>query len=217
MNKNEVKLLGEHNLQNICAALTVVFEAQGSVDPSRIVHGGIPQGQSSGALAPLNAVGGSTWIDKAKTVLSSFSGLEHRLEFVRALDGVKYYNDSFATTPESAVVALKTFSAPKVVILGGSDKGLSFDPLADEVAKGNVRKAVAIGTTADKIVSLLKEHGFTNTITGLNKMTDIVAAAREASQPGDVVLLSTGCASFGLFKDYKDRGEQFKKAVQAQQ
>jgi UDP-N-acetylmuramoylalanine--D-glutamate ligase len=101
--------------------------------------------------------------------------------------------------------------------LGGSDKGLSFDPLADEVAKGNVRKAVAIGTTADKIVSLLKEHGFTNTITGLNKMTDIVAAAREASQPGDVVLLSTGCASFGLFKDYKDRGEQFKKAVQAQQ
>ena len=182
INKKEVKLLGEHNLQNICAALTAVFEAVGSVD-------------------------------KAAAVLSSFSGLEHRLELVRELESIKYYDDSFATTPEAAVVALKAFDGPKVVILGGSDKGLAFEPLADEVVKSNVRQVIAIGITAEKIADLLKSRGFTNIITGLRTMPEIVAAARKAAQPGNVVLLSTGCASFGLFKDYKERGNQFKAAV----
>ena len=182
INKKEVKLLGEHNLQNICAALTAVFEAVGSVD-------------------------------KAAAVLSSFSGLEHRLELVRELEGIKYYDDSFATTPEAAVVALKAFDGPKVVILGGSDKGLAFEPLADEVVKSNVRQVIAIGITAEKIADLLKSRGFTNIIPGLRTMPEIVAAARKAAQPGNVVLLSTGCASFGLFKDYKERGNQFKAAV----
>ena len=182
INKKEVKLLGEHNLQNICAALTAVFEAVGSVD-------------------------------KAAAVLSSFSGLEHRLELVRELEGIKYYDDSFATTPEAAVVALKAFDGPKVVILGGSDKGLAFEPLADEVVKSNVRQVIAIGITAEKIADLLKSRGFTNIITGLRTMPEIVAAARKAAQPGDVVLLSTGYPSFGLFKYYKERGNQFKAAV----
>ena len=182
INKKEVKLLGEHNLQNICAALTAVFEAVGSVD-------------------------------KAAAVLSSFSGLEHRLELVRELEGIKYYDDSFATTPEAAVVALKAFDGPKVVILGGSDKGLAFEPLADEVVKSNVRQVIAIGITAERIADLLKSRGFTNIIPGLRTMPEIVAAARKAAQPGNVVLLSTGCASFGLFKDYKERGNQFKAAV----
>ena len=182
INKKEVKLLGEHNLQNICAALTAVFEAVGSVD-------------------------------KAAAVLSSFSGLEHRLELVRELEGIKYYDDSFATTPEAAVVALKAFDGPKVVILGGSDKGLAFEPLADEVVKSNVRQVIAIGITAEKIADLLKSRGFTNIIPGLRTMPEIVAATRKAAQPGDVVLLSTGYPSFGLFKDYKERGNQFKAAV----
>lgn len=182
INKKEVKLLGEHNLQNICAALTAVFEAVGSVD-------------------------------KAAAVLSSFSGLEHRLELVRELESIKYYDDSFATTPEAAVVALKAFDGPKVVILGGSDKGLAFEPLADEVVKSNVRQVIAIGITAEKIADLLKSRGFTNIIPGLRTMPEIVAAARKAAQPGDVVLLSTGYPSFGLFKDYKERGNQFKAAV----
>ena len=112
-------------------------------------------------------------------------------------------------------VGLKAFAGPKVVILGGSDKGLAFEPLADEVAKGNVRQVIAIGDTAQKITDLLKNGGFTDVAQGLSKMPDIVEAARKAAQPGDVVLLSTGCASFGLFKDYKDRGNQFKRAVQA--
>ncbi|MBI4033704.1 UDP-N-acetylmuramoyl-L-alanine--D-glutamate ligase [Candidatus Saccharibacteria bacterium] len=186
INKTEVKLIGEHNLQNTCAALTAVSET----NPEPV-----------------------EWIDKAKVVLSSFSGLEHRLELVRELQGVKYYDDSFATTPDAAIVALKAFKEPKVVILGGSDKGLPFDSLADEVVKANVRRTIVIGDTAGKISSLLQERGFLAITPGLEKMTDIVEVARKLAQPGDVVLLSTGCASFGLFKDYKDRGNQFKKAV----
>ena len=184
INKTEAKLLGEHNLQNICAAVTAVFEAAGS-------------------------------LDKAKAVLSSFSGLEHRLELVRELQGVKYYDDSFATTPESAIVALRAIKETKVVILGGSDKGLPFGKLADEVAKSNVRHVIVIGATADKITALLKENGITSITSGLEEMSDIVETARKLAQPGDAVLLSTGCASFGLFKDYKDRGNQFKAAVSA--
>lgn len=184
ISRSEVKLLGEHNLQNICAALTAVFEAVGGVD-------------------------------KAKAVLSSFSGLEHRLELVRSLQGVKYYDDSFATTPDAAIVALRAFKEPKVVILGGSDKGLPFEQLADEVAKSNVRHAIVIGSTSEKISALLKGRGFSAITLGLEKMLDIVKVARKLAQPGDVVLLSTGCASFGLFKDYKDRGNQFKQAVLA--
>lgn len=184
ISKTQVKLLGEHNLQNICAAATAVFEAVGS-------------------------------LDKAKAVLSSFNGLEHRLELVRSLQGVKYYDDSFATTPDSAIVALKTFKEPKVVILGGHDKGLDYWSLAKEIASSNVRQAIVIGTLADKLAKMLKEQGFTNITTGLTKMPEIVEAARKQAQPGDVVLLSTGTSSFGLFKDYKDRGNQFKTAVKA--
>lgn len=182
IHKTEIKLLGEHNLQNICAALTAVNEAVGS-------------------------------LDKARVVLHSFGGLEHRLELVRELDGIKYYDDSFGTTPDTAIVALQAFTQPKIVILGGSDKGIPFDSLADAVVSSNVRHAVVIGETATKITELLRQRGFTNISTGLTNMVSIIAATRKVAQPGDVVLLSTGCASFGLFKDYKDRGEQFKKSV----
>jgi UDP-N-acetylmuramoylalanine--D-glutamate ligase len=180
----EVKLLGEHNLQNICAAITAVWEVTQDLDAVR-------------------------------QVLHSFSGLEHRLELVRASEGIKYYDDSFGTTPDTAIVALRSFKEPKVVILGGSDKGIPFDHLADEVVKSNVRQVIAIGKTGPKIAELIRRRGFTNITEGLSRMPEIVAAASQAAQPGDVVLLSTGCASFGLFRDYKDRGDQFKAAVQA--
>ncbi|HEX5394940.1 MAG TPA: UDP-N-acetylmuramoyl-L-alanine--D-glutamate ligase [Candidatus Saccharimonadales bacterium] len=182
IHKSEVKLLGEHNLQNICAASTAVFEALGA-------------------------------LDKAKSVLHSFSGLEHRLELVREFEGVKYYDDSFGTTPETAIVAIKAFKQPKVLILGGSDKGADFNGLSETVAGSGVRQVIAIGQTGPKIANALKVKGFNNITEGGQSMEQIVAAARSASQPGDVVLLSTGCASFGMFKDYKDRGNQFKQAV----
>lgn len=181
---DDIKLLGEHNLQNICAAVTAFWQVGRNVEA----------------------------INK---VLTAFTGLEHRLEFVSVVDGVKYFDDSFGTTPETAIVAMKAFQEPKVLILGGSEKGSDFAELADEVLKNNVKHVVAIGKTGTKITELLKQRGFTAISEGGDTMEEIVAAARKSSQPGDVVLLSTGCASFGLFKDYKDRGNQFKQVVGA--
>ena len=182
---DELKLLGRHNWQNACAAITAVWTAG--------VHD----------------------IEAMRQVLTSFTGLEHRLEFVRELDGVKYYDDSFGTTPETAMVAIEAFSAPKVVILGGSDKGTPFDQLAETVAKQNVRTVVLIGQMGPAIKTALEENDYTEIVQGGSTMQEIVATAREAAQPGDVILLSTSCASFDMFKDYKDRGNQFKTAVRA--
>lgn len=184
INKSEVKLLGGHNLQNICAACTAVFEAIGS-------------------------------LDKAKAVLYSFTGLEHRLELVRTLQGVKYYDDSFATTPDSTIVALKAFKEPKVLIVGGHDKGLNFDPAISEVLSSNVRHIITIGDIGPKIAKALADKGYKNITQGLKTMAEIVDESRRHAQSGDVVLLSCGTSSFGMFKDYKDRGNQFKEAVQA--
>lgn len=184
INKAEVKLLGEHNLQNVCAALTAVYKALGA-------------------------------LDKARAVLSSFSGLEHRLELVREFEGVKYYDDSFGTTPDTAIVALKAVKEPKILILGGHDKGVPFDSLAEEVSHSNVRHVITIGKVGPKITELLKARGFNSVIEGLTDMESIVAAARRNAQNGDAVLLSCATSSFGLFKDYKDRGNQFKSAVLA--
>lgn len=183
---SELRLLGKHNWQNACAAVTAVWQALGGAD-----------------IAPLRAV------------LTTFTGLPHRLEFVREVDGVRYYDDSFGTTPETAQVAIEAFKQPKVVILGGSDKGAQYDQLAKTVVGANVRQAVTIGLTGPRIAEALHAQGFSSTLPGGNSMAEIIAAARKAARPGDVVLLSTGCASFDMFKNYKDRGEQFKLAVGA--
>jgi UDP-N-acetylmuramoylalanine--D-glutamate ligase len=96
--------------------------------------------------------------------------------------------------------------------LGGSDKGAEFNELAKTVKESGVKHAIVIGQIADKISGALAEAGFTNITTGLTTMTEIVNKARQLAEHGDVVLLSTAAASFGLFKDYKDRGNQFKQA-----
>jgi UDP-N-acetylmuramoylalanine--D-glutamate ligase len=184
IDKSEVRLLGEHNLQNICAALTAVWQATQDKDAIR-------------------------------RALANFSGLEHRLEYAGEIDGVKYINDSFGTTPDTAIVAMKAFEQPKIMILGGSDKGAEFTQLAKEVKNSNVRHAIVIGQISDKIVSALNSAGYNDITTGLGSMAEIVDKARELAQPGDVVLLSTGAASFGMFRNYKDRGEQFKQVVAA--
>ena len=179
---NEIKLLGEHNWQNVCAAATVLWQITQSVGPIR-------------------------------KVLTSFTGLPHRLEFVRELDNIKYYDDSFGTTPETAIVAIRAFKEPKVVILGGASKGAAFDRLAKAVIEGNVRHVIAIGDTGPVIVDELQAGGYTAVSPGGTTMQEIVDAARSHAQSGDIVLLSTGCASFGLFDNYKDRGNQFKQVV----
>ncbi|MDB5185677.1 MAG: UDP-N-acetylmuramoylalanine--D-glutamate ligase [Candidatus Saccharibacteria bacterium] len=181
---DELQLLGTHNWQNACAAVTAVWQVT----------------QDVAAL---------------RSVLTTFSGLPHRLELVRELTGVKYYDDSFGTTPETAIVALQAFNQPKVIILGGSDKGASYDDLAQAVASGNVRKALLIGDESGKIHTALHKAGFSAFEAGGDTMEEIVGKARDAAAPGDIVLLSTGCASFGMFQNYKDRAAQFIQAVQA--
>ncbi len=151
--------------------------------------------------------------DVIRQVLTTFTGLPHRLEFVRELDGVSYYDDSFGTTPETAKVAVEAFDAPKVVILGGSDKGASYEELAQTIASSNMRAAVVIGVMAGKITDALRHAGFNDIIPGGGTMQEIVNTCRQVAQPGDVVLLSTACASFDMFENYKDRGNQFKSAV----
>jgi UDP-N-acetylmuramoylalanine--D-glutamate ligase len=183
INKEEVKLLGEHNLQNICAAVTAVWQVT----------------QDKDAITK---------------VLTSFAGMVHRLEFVRELNGVKYYDDSFGTTPETAIVAMKSFNQPKVLILGGSDKGADYSSLAEEVTKNNIRHVITIGETGPKISDSLNQRGYTQILEGAKTMPEIVKQAQQTAIEGDVVLLSVASASFGLFKDYKDRGDQFKQAVQ---
>ena len=152
-------------------------------------------------------------IEPIRKVLTNFNGLPHRLEFIRELDGVKYYDDSFGTTPETAIVAIKAFEQPKVVILGGASKGATFDQLAKAVIESNVRHVITIGDTGPIISDELQAGGFTNVSPGGTTMEEIVNNARAHAQPGDIVLLSTGCASFGLFENYKDRGNQFKAVV----
>ena len=178
----DLKLLGEHNWQNACAAATAVWQV---------------------VQAP----------DAIHQILTTFTGLEHRLEFVREVDGVKYYDDSFGTTPETAQVAIHALPQPKVLILGGSDKGSDYNELAKIIATAKMRKVVMIGKMAGKITEALHAAGVTDITPGGNNMKEIIATCRAVAQKGDAVLLSTACASFDMFQDYKDRGNQFKAAV----
>lgn len=184
MDTNEVKLLGRHNLENVCAAIAATWD---------ITNGDI---------------------EAIRSAVSNFSGLEFRLQRIRELDGVQYINDSFSTTPETSIAAIKSFTEPKILIVGGSDKGIPFDDLADEIVANNIKKVLAIGDQGQVIAELLSQKGYHDfELEGLNSMEAIVNKARAAASPGDVVLLSAGAASFGMFKDYKDRGKQFTDAV----
>jgi UDP-N-acetylmuramoylalanine--D-glutamate ligase len=180
-----LQLPGQHNVNNACLAITAVWP---------FVHDA----------------------DMIEKGLQDFKGLPHRLKFVREINGVRYYDDSIATTPGSAIAALKSFEQPKVLILGGSPKGGDFTSMAELAGKSAVRMAVLIGQEASRIEPLLQvQHVPTINLGDHVQMPEIVKAATDAAQPGDVVLMSPACASFGMFKNYKDRGEQFIAAVEA--
>jgi UDP-N-acetylmuramoylalanine--D-glutamate ligase len=144
-----------------------------------------------------------------RATLKNFKGVEHRLEFVREVDGVKYVNDSKATNVDSVWYALQAFHEPMVVLLGGRDKGNDYSKLVDLVRK-NVRAIVAIGESAGNVE---KAFSGVKPITRAASMREAVAAARALAQPGDVVLLSPACASFDWFENYEHRGKLFKELV----
>lgn len=144
-----------------------------------------------------------------------FEGVEHRIEFVRELNGVKYYNDSKGTNPDATITAIKSMRAPTVLILGGYDKKTAFDQLA-VTAKTSpyIRQAVLMGQTAEQIGTALIQAGFTECHFVANLQEAVQLAARLAS-PGCHVLFSPACASFDQFKDYEQRGRVFKQLVMA--
>ncbi len=142
--------------------------------------------------------------------IAAFRAVAHRIEFVRKVGEVAYYNDSKGTNVESTVRALESFSEPIVLIAGGKGKGQDFTPLAF-AARGRVRRAVLIGEDAPRLAAALSAEGIA--LTRCGSMAEALEVARRAAPPGGVVLLSPACASFDMFDNFEHRGEVFKDLV----
>ena len=186
-NTSHLRLPGAHNLENACAAMSAVTGLPITVTNEQFVAG-----------------------------LESFTGLPHRLKFVAEKNGVKYYDDSISTTPGSAIAALKAFTEPKILILGGSDKGADYAELAQEIARQQIRAVIVNGANASEIIEILHKNEVSCQVVQLEmaSMLAVVGTAASQAQPGDVVILSPAAASFDMFKSYNDRGEQFVAAVE---
>jgi len=143
--------------------------------------------------------------------LRAFKAVPHRLEHVASIGGVDYYNDSKATNVGAAVKALDSFQRPIVLIAGGSDKDADFAPWVQSF-HSKVTNVILIGQTANQIADVCRANGFAS-YRHADTMQDAVEQAASLAQPGQAVLLSPACASFGMFKDFEDRGEVFRQAV----
>jgi UDP-N-acetylmuramoylalanine--D-glutamate ligase len=147
--------------------------------------------------------------------LQSFTGVEHRIEKVRVLEGITYINDSKGTNVDSTIKAVQSMKAPTVLILGGYDKHTDFMPLCREMlASGMIRHTVVMGETARQITQTLEEAGY-QSVTQAFSLEDAVQKARSFAVSGGNVLLSPACASFDMFQDYEERGRIFKQIVNA--
>lgn len=143
--------------------------------------------------------------------IKDFKGVEHRIEFVRELDYIEYYNDSKGTNPDASLKAVEAFDKDIVLIAGGYDKNIPFEDFASKT-KNKLRRLILFGQTKDKIKEAFTNIGYDN-ISIVNNMKEAVELARKSAQKGDIVLLSPLCASWGLYKNYKERGLEFKKLV----
>jgi UDP-N-acetylmuramoylalanine--D-glutamate ligase len=162
---------------------------------------------AAAALTALAAGGTRSGIQSA---LDMFEGLPHRLEHIRTLDGVSYYNDSKATNVDAVKRSLESFQRPVILIMGGRDKGGRY-AFIEGLVRERVKALVVFGEAHEKILSAL--GGFTQTQRA-RSMEEAVGMAREQAAPGDVVLLSPGGSSFDMFKDYTERGGAFRIAVE---
>lgn len=152
-------------------------------------------------------------LDKIRKVIREFRAVEHRIEFVLERAGVKYYNDSKGTNPDAAIQAIKAMPGPTLLIAGGYDKQSEYDSWI-EAFEGKVKYLVLIGQTRDKIAECAKAHGFYD-IMYAEDMSEAVRVCASYANMGDNVLLSPACASWGMFKDYEQRGEIFKECVRS--
>ncbi len=183
---SDIKLIGKHNLQNICAAITASWQYIQDIEAIR-------------------------------NVLTSFEGLPHRIEFVREVSGIRFYNDSYSTILYATEAAIEAVEGSKILIVGGFERNLKIDYFADFVNKNTkeFRKILIIGESGGRVAKLLDNSGFTSyeKATDLKNMQEIVSKAVSLAQNGDAVVLSPGFASFDMFKNFEDRGLQFKEAV----
>lgn len=149
-----------------------------------------------------------------KKVIAGFINLEHRLEFIKEINKVKYFDNSFSTTPESTALDFESFNCPIVAIAGGADKGADFKNLAKTIKKKVSFLILLPGHGSDRIKTELEKINFENSRLFLaDDMAQAVKIAKQKSVQNGIVLLSTACASFGIFKNYKERGDLFKKYV----
>lgn len=184
MHRDEITVLGDHNVANYLAAISAVW---GYVSAESIVK-----------------------------VAHEFSGVEHRIEFVREVNSVKYYNDSIASSPTRTIAGLKAFKQKVILIAGGYDKHIPFEPLAPYVTQ-KVKKLILCGDTAEKIEKCIREYeGFNGEpeIIRCDNLGEAVQMAHKIAEAGDIVTLSPACASFDAFPNFAVRGTYFKKAVE---
>jgi UDP-N-acetylmuramoylalanine--D-glutamate ligase len=155
-------------------------------------------------------------VQMMQDAVQNFKGVEHRLEWIRTWHESDWYNDSIATAPERTMAAIKSFSEPIVLLLGGRDKDLPWEDLAELVHK-RVDQVVVFGEAAPKILNALSAGGNQTkpfSVTQVSTLHEAVKKAAEIIQPGDVVLLSPGGTSFDEFLDFEDRGKHFKHWVE---
>ncbi len=178
IDRDEIQLRGDHNLENIMAAMAI----------------GIACGAS---------------VDSMRDSVRNFKGVEHRLEFVAEVNGLKFYNDSKATNVDAAIKCIEAFDGGVNLILGGKDKGGDFSPLAPLVRE-RCSNVILIGAAADKIAAALEN---TRPLLRALTMRDAVETGLKIGKPGEIVLLAPACASFDMFDNYEHRGRVFKEAV----
>lgn len=180
VNVNELKLIGNHNYENVMAAMAITY------------HMGV------------------TFVDIVD-VCKEFVGLEHRIEFVREKNGVKYYNDSKGTNPDAAIKAIDAMKGKIILIAGGRDKGIDYGDFIMKI-KEKVRYLILIGEAKKKIAHKAQDLNY-NSVIFADTLDEAVDIANSYSNVGDNVLLSPACSSFDMFKSYEDRGEKFKNKV----
>ena len=178
---SEVTLRGQHNLENISAAVIAAYLAGAD-------------------------------LESIKQVVKSFKGLEHRLEFIGQHAGVKYYNDSFSTTPDTAIAAISAFTCPIILIAGGSEKNADYTDLGQAILKSTVKTAILIGDTGPRIKAKIGRSKI-KIIDNCKNIESVVEVAISEAKKGDVILLSPASASFDWFENYKERGKRFKEEV----
>lgn len=176
----ELKLLGQHNYENVMAAAAMAYCA------------GVPK-------------------EVIRKAASAFRAVAHRIEFVEEIHGVAYYNDSKGTNPDAAIQGIKAMSKPTVLIGGGYDKQSEYDEWIDSF-DGKVKCLVLIGQTREKIAECARKHGF-DKIRFADTYEECLKLCTELAQPGEAVLLSPACASWGMFPNYEVRGQLFKEYV----